>query len=243
MSTNRGKLKNSLVGKKVAAFMTAPRYESTWARNMIETALKDAGIPLVISQGVFYGQCMQRMLEDAISAGVDIAITIDFDSIFVADDVRYLLSIIKDEKYDAIAALQSRRSMPYPLFTKGDSDQVEFNGEPLQVSTAHFGLTAIKLSKLSEVPKPWFCSVPKEDGSWDEGKIDDDIYFWRQWEKAGHKVFVDAALTIGHMEEMIATFDDNGNHKFVYPNDWFEQNYMQELQPEKVQEEESGTAV
>ena len=123
MSTFKGNLKTSLVGKKVAAFMTAPRYESTWARNMIETALKEAGIPLVISQGVFYGQCMQRMLEDAIAAGVDIAITIDFDSIFLADDVRYLLSMIKKDEYDAIAALQSRRSMPYPLFTKGDSDQ------------------------------------------------------------------------------------------------------------------------
>lgn len=220
----RQDLSESLKGVKVAAFMTAPRYESTWCRNMIENAVKNAGIPLIISQGVFYGQCMQRMLEDAVEGGVDIAITIDFDSIFTADDIRYLIDKVSDERYDCIAALQSRRSMPYPLFTAGASRKVEFQGEPLEVSTAHFGLTAIKLSKLKDVPRPWFCSVPCEDGSWNEGKVDDDIYFWRQWTKAGHRVFVDSGLSIGHMEEMISYFDDEGNHRFMYPNDWFAEN-------------------
>lgn len=238
MSTKKGDIAKSLKGRKISAFMTAPRYESTWARNMIESALKEAGIPLVISQGVFYGQCMQRMLEDAVDAGVEIAITVDFDSIFTADDVKYLLSQMRDEKYDALAALQSRRSMPYPLFTKGVSQAVEFNGEPIEVSTAHFGLTAINLKKLAKVEKPWFFSLPDEDGSWGEGKTDDDIHFWRQWAKAGNKVFVDAALSIGHMEEMIAYFDENGKHQFRYPNDWFEENYMQKVRANEVQEEE-----
>lgn len=225
-------LTKSLRGVKVAAFMTAPRYESTWCRNMIETALKGAGIPLIISQGVFYGQCMQRMLSDAINAGVDVAITIDFDSIFTADDVKYLVS--KSAQYDALAALQSRRSMPYPLFTKGEDCEVEFKGEPLEVVTAHFGLTSISLEKLSQVPEPWFMSVPAEDGSYNDGKVDDDIYFWRKWREAGHKVFVDGDLSIGHMEEMIACFDETGAHQFVYPNTWFEEN-VQRHATEKVE--------
>ena len=231
-------LKKSLTGRKVSAFMTAPRYESTWARNMIETALKQAGIPLVISHGVFYGQCMQRMLTDAVNAGVEIAITIDFDSIFTAKDVLHLLSIINDDKYDAVAALQSRRGMAYPLFTKGDETEVEFVGEPLEVATAHFGLTAIKLDKLKNVPKPWFVSTPDAYGEWDDGKVDDDIHFWRQWREAGNNVFVDAEISIGHMEEMVAVFDESGKHEFIYPNDWFEKNIMQALPKEELQEVE-----
>ncbi len=229
-------LKERLVGRKISAFMTAPRYESTWARNMIETALKEAGIPLVVSQGVFYGQCMQRMLEDACEAGVEIAITVDFDSIFTSDDVKYLVSQMSTGKYDALASLQSRRGMPYPLFTMGDDTMVEFDGEPVEVETAHFGLTGIDLTKLKDVPKPWFMSLPGDDGSWGDGKVDDDIHFWRQWTGSGLKLWVDAALSIGHMEEMIAVFDESGKHEFIYQNDWFEKNIMQTMLKQEVQE-------
>lgn len=239
MTTTKSDLKKKLKGRKISAFMTAPRYESTWARNMIETALKEAGIPLVISQGVFYGQCMQRMLTDAVEVGVDIAITIDFDSIFTADDLRYLIGLMESGKYDAVAALQSRRSMPYPLFTCGDATKVEFDGEPLEVKTAHFGLTGIRLDKLKDVPKPWFLSTPNCFGDWEDGRVDDDIHFWRQWTDAGNKVYVDASLSIGHMEEMIARFTKDGKHEFIYPNDWFEENIMQTVLEEEVQEEES----
>jgi hypothetical protein len=211
-------------GLKVVALMTAPRYEAVWARNMIETAMKDAGVPLVISAGVFYGQCMQRMLDDAVAAGVELAITVDFDSVFTGEDVKYLMGMMATGKYDCIAALQPRRSMPYPLFTCGADSEVEFAGEPLEVTTAHFGLTGIDLTKLATVPKPWFMSVPTEDGEWSEGKVDDDIYFWRAWRDAGLKVYVDGGLSIGHLEEMVARFDSEGRHQWMYPNDWFEQN-------------------
>ena len=40
--------------KKVAAIMTAARYENTYCRNYIEIALKELGIPLTVSGGVFY---------------------------------------------------------------------------------------------------------------------------------------------------------------------------------------------
>jgi hypothetical protein len=232
-------LKDKLQGKKVAAFMTAPRYESTWARNMIETAMKQNGIPLVVSQGVFYGQCMQRMFIEALEAGVEIAITVDFDSIFNANDLQYLLALMTNEDYDAVAALQSRRGSKFPLFTLKDKVEAVFDGKPLQVDTAHFGLTAIRLQKLKDVPKPWFVSTPNEDGDWEDGKIDDDIHFWRQWTNAGNGIYVDAALRIGHLEEVIAMFDEEGNHKLIYPNDWFKENILQSMRQDEVQAEES----
>lgn len=209
---------------KVGAFMTAPRYCNTWARNIIDASLKKAGVPLVVSGGVFYGQCMQRMLEDAIEIGVEIAITVDFDSIFRAEDVKRLINVITSSpNIDALASMQSRRGNPYPLFTNG-GHVAEFHGEPIQVNTAHFGLTAIKLDRLKDIPKPWFHSKPDENGQWVENKIDDDIWFWHQWKEHERTVFVDFDCSIGHLEEVLSVFDDEGKHQFVYPNDWYERN-------------------
>lgn len=210
---------------KVAAFMTAPRYCNTWARNIIDNGLKKAGIPLIVSGGVFYGQCMQMMLEDAISIGVEVALTVDFDSIFRPDQVTELVSVLlANEHIDAIASLQSRRGMAFPLFTNGSAQRVEFKGEPLQVATAHFGLTAIRLDRLKDIPKPWFHSRPDPNGQWAANKIDDDIWFWHQWKEHGRTLYIDSACSIGHLEEMIACFDENGNHQFMYPNDWYDRN-------------------
>ena len=214
----------SKVEAKVAAFMTAPRYECVWSRNVIDHALKQAGIPLVVSGGVFYGQCMQRMFEDAIAAGIDIALTIDFDSCFTLDHIHRLLGVLcSDEKYDAVAAMQCKRGKQIPLFTVGGQTQVQYGGEPIEVTTAHFGLTAIKLDRLRDIPKPWFWSRPDENGQWTDAKIDDDIWFWNVFRQAGRRVWVDVETRIGHMEETIAIYDENLQPKHIYPEQWREQ--------------------
>jgi hypothetical protein len=206
--------------KKVGAFMTAPRYEAVWARNKIDVALQQAGVPLTVSGGVFYGQCMQLMLEQAIDNGIELALTVDFDSVFRASDVKQLLGMATErDDIDALASLQCRRSMKFPLFTRGTETEVTFDG-PIQVDTAHFGLTVIKLDKLATVPKPWFWCKPNNDGRWATDKIDDDIYFWHAWKQAGLSVWVDPSASIGHLEEVITQFDENGNHEFVYQNEW-----------------------
>lgn len=221
---------------KVTALMTAPRYSATWARNIIDGAFKGAGVPLVVSGGVFYGQCMQRMLEDAIAAGIEYAITVDFDSIFTDLDVKRLLQeIVGRPDIAALASLQSRRGMPYPLFTCGPSRDVEFvGGEPMEVTTAHFGLTALRLSDIAKMPKPWFWSKPSPDGRWTDGeKTDDDIWFWKQLREAGLRVFVTPNVSIGHLEEIVAYFDDKGNHCYMYPNDWYKENKY-EREPDSI---------
>lgn len=209
---------------KVAAFMTAPRYECVYSRNVIDHAFKQAGIPLIVSGGVFYGQCMQRMFEDAIEAGVEIAVTVDFDSLFNLQQLHRLLGVLcSDEKYDAVAAMQCKRGKQIPLFTVGGQTKVAYCGEPIEVTTAHFGLTAIKLERLRDVPKPWFWSRPDKDGRWTDSKIDDDIWFWNVFRQAGRRVWVDVESRIGHMEEMVAIYDENLEPKHIYPEQWREQ--------------------
>lgn len=213
---------------KIAAIMTAPRFEITWVRNQITRSLAGVGIPLTVSGGVFYGQCMQLMLEDLVRQGADYAVTIDFDSLFSANDLRRLLHWCMDrEDIDAIAGMQARRGKKVMLGTAPGGEQtgpdektIQWDGKPIQATTAHFGLTVIDLRKLATVPKPWFWAQPNADGSWEGNKTDDDVYFWFKWKEAGHSVYIDPGVRLGHVEEMVSIHDEKMNVQHIYPQDW-----------------------
>lgn len=207
---------------RVAALMTAPRYEPVYARNYIELALRTLQIPLTVSGGVFYGQCMQIMLEDLCTQDVDYAITIDFDSMFTAGHIQRLLNIISSYDYvDAIAALQPKRGSGSVLAAMSQETELEWDGKPIKVTSAHFGLTVIDLSKLRDVPKPWFRSQPDENGRWtDDKKIDDDVWFWKQWFDSGRTCYVDPGCRLGHLEEMISVYDETMKLQHYYPKEW-----------------------
>jgi len=205
----------------VAAVMTAPRYEAVWCRNKIEFALNQAGIPLTVSGGVFYGQCMQRMLQQLLKQGVDYALTIDFDSVFTDKHIQRLLSIVaQEDEIDALCAIQPMRGKERILGSRSKESSVEWTGKPIQLRTGHFGLTVLDLKKLANVEKPWFVCVPDSNGEFTDERIDDDVYFWRQWEKAGNTLYVDPGCRIGHMEEMISVLDDNMQIQCWKPDQW-----------------------
>ena len=56
-----------------------------------------------------------------------------------------------------------------------------------------------------------------------DAKIDDDIWFWNTFRQSGRRVWVDVETRIGHMEEMIAIYDENLQPKHIYPEQWREQ--------------------
>ena len=214
---------------KVAAVMTAPRFEITYCRNQIQRALDALRIPLTVSGGVFYGQCMQKMLTTLCDSDCEYAVTVDFDTMFTSDQLLRLLSIIKQESdIDAITGIQVRRGKPTML---GTCDGGEMVGEDskrvtpderglVKAKTAHFGLTVIDLAKLRKTPKPWFHATPNKDGEWEGDKVDDDVHFWWQWEKAGNTIYIDPSVQLGHMEEMVAIHDQNLKPSHIYPSDW-----------------------
>jgi hypothetical protein len=77
-------------------------------------------------------------------------------------------------------------------------------GEPVQeVDTAHFGLTVISTAALKRCQKPWFHSKPGPDGSWNDGRLDPDIWFWRNWRESGNRVFITPRVVIGHGEYVV----------------------------------------
>jgi hypothetical protein len=209
---------------KVGAYCTHPRYEAVAARNVIDGALKPLKIDLHCSQGVFWGQCMQRMFNDAVAKGLDWILSIDSDSLFTSEHVRHLLDVFaQTPEADALAALQCRRGSGYPLLTTGNhqtGDRLQVDSRPFRVTTAHFGLTLIRAESLKQVPKPWFKGEPDENGEWDENKLDDDIWFWHQWRLAGKTIYVAPSCSIGHLEETVAMFDENLQPQHVYVHEW-----------------------
>lgn len=210
-------------GVRVAALMTAPRYEAVYARNFIELAMKALGIPLTISGGVYYGQCMQIMLEDLVSKDVDYVLTIDFDSMFTAEHVQRLLNLIaSDDNIDAITAVQPKRGCGAILAAMDKETTMVWNGRPVKVTSAHFGLTVIDLKKLAELPKPWFHAQPDKDGRWTDDKIDDDVWFWKQWREAGNSIYVDPGCRLGHLEEMVTVYSPTMELQHLYPREWSE---------------------
>lgn len=206
---------------RIAALMTAPRYESVWARSNIERALNQCGIPLAVSGGVFYGQCMQRMFNDVVSQNADYILTVDFDSIFTKYHLDRLLGyIVNRDDIDAITAVQPKRGTGTILATRGKEEDLVWDGNPIQVKSAHFGLTVIRVESLKKVAKPYFLGVADSDGEWITDKVDDDVWFWKQWDKAGNRLFIDPGCRLGHLEEVVTVFDENMELQHIYPNDW-----------------------
>ena len=208
----------------VRGMMTSPRYINGLCRDHIDAAFVNAKIPLQDSQGVFYGQCMQRMLQAAVADDVDIAVICDGDSLFTAADIMRLIQTIESNPHiDALASVQVRRGNKTILASLRGNSSIEVTGDPVQVSTAHFGLTVLDLRKLKNVEKPWFFSKPDENGEWGDARIDDDIWFWRQWEKAGNTLYLDPQTRIGHMEEMVVMVDpETFEAVHAYPAEWIE---------------------
>ena len=119
--------------------------------------------------------------------------------------------------------MQVRRGNKTILASLRGNSSIEVTGDPVQVSTAHFGLTVLDLRKLKNVEKPWFFSKPDENGEWGDARIDDDIWFWRQWEKAGNTLYLDPQTRIGHMEEMVVMVDpETFEAVHAYPAEWIE---------------------
>lgn len=175
------------------------------------------------SLGVYYGQCMQNMLETVVDQ-TDAILTIDSDSIFTSQHIETLLSrAMSYANVDALCSMQARRGIAYPLFTVGavENCELQMTSEPMQIVTGHFGLTVIKSAALLKTPKPWFFGQPGEGGTWakGQGRIDDDIWFWKQFAAGGNVAAVDPMVRIGHMEEMVTYYDSSMKLKTAYPAD------------------------
>jgi predicted SAM-dependent methyltransferase len=196
--------------------MTMPRL--AWTDNMlcVVAAGKELGMDLVKTSGVFYGQCMQRAMNEVVGIdGVKWIVTVDYDSLFDWRDIMRLRNIGEKFNLDMVAPIQSGRERTTPLFTVGGggdlnkpSISTDFLQEPwFECNSMHFGLTLIRVDALKKMAKPWFQSQPEADGEWGESRIDDDVWFWKQARAAGLKFGICPSVSIGHIETVAAWSD------------------------------------
>ena len=205
----------SKVDIRVEAVFSMPRLGFndnffTWAQ-----ALMPLGIRPTKVTGAFWDQCMERVFEQFVDK-CEYLLTIDYDTFFTKEDVEHLFALAMTFQCDALTGLQCKREDGRPMMTlKGTLNNPPKNGEttlpmdwfaqPVQeVDTIHFGCTVISTAALKRTPKPWFYSKPGPDNSWNDGRLDADIYAWKNFrEGGGNRVFVTPRVVLGHGEYMI----------------------------------------
>lgn len=215
---------------KVAAVMSVPRLGFTDNFFCIAQALAPHGIAPTKVCGVFWGQSNQRAIEPMLDSH-DVILTFDYDTIFSAKTIEALLTLLMFTGHDAIAPLQSKREADSVMFAPPDVSpedvtQVEDDwfAKPVQeVGTAHFGCTLIRTAAIKKMPKPWFLGVPSPTGDWQNGHVDEDIYFWNKFREAGNTVGMATHVSVGHAELMI-TWPSRGDTSKVqqHPTDFWQ---------------------
>ena len=208
------KVGGTQVDVRVEAVFSMPRLGFndnffTWAQ-----ALMPLGIRPTKVTGAFWDQCMQRVFEQFVDS-CEYLLTIDYDTFFTKEDVEHLFALAMTFQCDALTGLQTKREDGRPMLTlKGTLNNpppngntklpVAWFGEPVQeVDTIHFGCTVISTAALKRTPKPWFWSKPNDKGEWGDGRLDADIWAWRNFREAGNRVWVTPRVTLGHGEYMV----------------------------------------
>lgn len=206
---------------KVVAAMSVPRlgFMDNYF-SCIEACLA-CNVRLKMNGGAFWGQALTKSFENILDQeDADLILTVDYNSIFTPKHLAHLIQyMMLYPEIDALAAVQSSRHIETALFTVrgmgGDNEpripRAHFDSDTTPVTTAHFGLTLIRTSKLKALPKPWFHSIPSPKGEWHDGDghVDEDINFWRKWEAAGNTLHLANRVAIGHAELMCRWPDHN----------------------------------
>ena len=174
------------------------------------------GIPQYKYTGAFWERGIAMAFEAAIGDGVEWVFTTDYDTVFDREDVSNMMRIMAERPdIDALCATQMKRAVPALMAnpaidgegqgagpvegTKTVSLDV-FDGELTRVEASHFGLTLLRVDSIASMPKPWFQSLPAPDGTWGEGHLDADWFFWRQWRDHGKTLYQANSIRIGHLE-------------------------------------------
>lgn len=232
VSLNLAAWKPPAAWPKTIAVMSVPRLGFMDNFFSAVEVVKRLGIPIHKTQGAFWGQCMQRSIETALAEGAEWVLTLDYDTVFEADVVRDLLATaVNCAGVDALMPLQMSRMSGVPLMTvRGEDgeprrgiDREEMQATLLPILTGHFGCTLLRAEALRALAKPWFLGVPEKDGTWGDGRTDDDTWFWRQWARAGRRAFCAPRCVVGHFEGFIIWPNRNLENELQHSSEFWRQ--------------------
>ena len=208
------KIGDTQVDVRVHAVLSMPRASFTANHFGWWRALMPLGITPTMGTGVFWSQVNSRIFEQVMDEN-EYILTLDYDSFVTKADIEHMFALAMTFGCDALAPIQTKREDGRPMFTMlGTLDNPPADGtnhvprdwfrEPVQlVDAAHFGCTVISTKALARCKKPWFWSQPDPQGAWNDGRVDDDIFFWKQWKASGNRCYVTPRVVIGHGEYVV----------------------------------------
>lgn len=213
---------------RISAVMSMPRLAFTDNYFAVMESLGPLQVRVRRTVGAFWGQCLTRGIEQALEEDrPDYILTIDYDTVFNRGHVEDLVAFAEHYMLDAVCPIQMSRSTGFPMFVPKDApegrvhiDRDELSRDLTVLDTGHFGLTLIRAERLRDMPRPWFLGTPDPDGSWHKGRVDDDIYFWHNWKRAGRELHMANRVVIGHAELMIIWPDRNMTPLYQHPSKW-----------------------
>lgn len=228
------------LGKDIHAVMSQPRLTFSTNATCLITLVHQLGCNYTASSGAFWGQCLERVMQSVVegTSPPKYLLTVDFDTIFTADDVKRLYRLAERDNLDAVCPVQIKRESDHPLISIIDENgkakhvsETEAKADTLQVTSAHFGLTLLRVSSLLKLDHPWFMGIPDAEGRWGNprtapdgtvihGRTDDDIYFWQKWSKAGNTVHQANRVKVGHLQQVITWPDKSWRARHQYINDY-----------------------
>lgn len=223
------------VRPKIAAICSMPRlgFNDFWG--VIYDKVKPRGIQFYRSIGVFWGKKLTQGIGDILKANPDTEwlLTLDYDTVFTGEQLDALIDLaVRHPEADAIAPIQASRHHKMPMLTvptaAGDKnratiDRAAMDQDLLKVRTAHFGCTLIRVEKLLKLPKPWFKGEPDEDGEYGPNSIDEDIWFWKQWQAAGFSLYTACRVPVGHIDIAVRWPDINLESIWQTPREFLRQ--------------------
>jgi hypothetical protein len=197
----------------ISAVMSVPRLAFMDNMMCALMALTPLGVEVSKVTGAFWGQCLTRVIELVMKdRGPKWIMTIDYDTIFQTGDIELMMrTLAAYPEIDALIPVQMHRTEARPLLTMAPGPDGQlipevpvtvFHRDVTRLQTGHMGCAILKAEKFSALSKPWFHSRPDADGGWDEGREDDDTYFWLNWWKSGNTLYQANRVTVGHAELM-----------------------------------------
>lgn len=211
---------------KTTAIMSTARLGFTENIFCAAGTFQPRNIPIIKYTGAYWGQGMERVIQEALDNGSEWIVTLDYDTVFngtVFDRLCY--EFADHPEVDALAPWQVKRESSEVLVWMTDENgnkrtnvrMDELEPDVTQVATAHFGLTLLRASAFKDLPRPWFWAQPNKDNTWGEGRVDDDIYFWKNWEKAGRTLYMANHVSIGHLQQVVTwpSQDLRSHHQYL----------------------------
>lgn len=202
----------------LVALRTTARYVSSTAIHLQDESLHRCGIYIGGSQGVYWHECLENDIEEAIKLGTEWVMVLDGDSMVTVEHVQQIVKAAADGNGDAYCALQVKRGT---MTAMGDpTKDAKEEDELMPTNYGHFGLTMLRTAGFEKLTKPWFLPIPSKSGDWREGSRAADMRFWDRWIAVGNSLRIVTSCRIGHLEECVSYYDDENRFHLVGVQEW-----------------------